>query len=241
VTTVHVPFRDSAGFGDAVEELLRLGVDGVAVVAGHDEASQAALAASTSIPVVIVQGRGDAGVSIDQASGARQATDHLLQLGHRVIGHVAGPQEWAEARDRTRGWQEALKAAGIAPGPTHVGNWSAASGHDAGRLLAVSPCVTAVFAANDQMAMGVVRAMVEAGRRVPEDVSVVGFDDSPEAPYLLPPLTTVHQDFAELGRCVLRVLQAAMIGGTPPMQTLRPTLVVRASTGAVHVSDQALP
>jgi DNA-binding LacI/PurR family transcriptional regulator len=147
----------------------------VAVEAGPDE----------SVPVV----------TVDQVAGAAAATRHLLELGHRTVWHVAGPADWLEARQRVDGWMAALEAAGAAPPPLVAGDWSASSGYEIGKRLASVRDVTAVFAANDQMALGILRAMHEAGRDVPRDLSVVGFDDIPEAQFFTPPLTTVHQDF----------------------------------------------
>jgi DNA-binding LacI/PurR family transcriptional regulator len=112
-----------------------------------------------------------------------------------------------------------------------AGDWSAESGYRAGLELAEKPDVTAVFAANDQMAIGVLRALHEAGRAVPDDVSVVGFDDVPEAEYLIPPLTTVRQDFSAIGREAIAMLTAAISGETDQVPSLiDPQLIVRAST-----------
>lgn len=115
------------------------------------------------------------------------ATEHLLDLGHVTVHHLAGPQRWYSARDRLEGWRAALAAQGRSEPPVVEGDWSASSGYAAGRELATDGEVTAVFAANDDMAIGLIRALTEAGRRVPEDVSVVGFDDVPVAAYVTPP------------------------------------------------------
>jgi DNA-binding LacI/PurR family transcriptional regulator len=113
------------------------------------------------------------------------------------------------------------------------GDWSARSGHELAQRLAGDPEVTALFVANDQMALGALRALHEAGRRIPEDVSVVGFDDVPEAPYFTPPLTTVRQDFDEMGRRGLKLLLATIAApdGPPANDEVVPELVVRASSG----------
>ena len=133
--------------------------------------------------------------------------EHLLDLGHRTVHHVRGPRNWIDAAARTRGWSEALRAAEVPRPRPLVGDWSAAGGAAAGTRLALDPEVTAVFAANDQTALGVVRALLDVGRRVPEDVSVVGFDDTPESAYFAPPLTTIRQDFGELGRRCVALLR----------------------------------
>jgi DNA-binding LacI/PurR family transcriptional regulator len=174
-------------------------------------------------------------VAVDQALGARMATEHLLRQGHRTVWHIRGPESWLEAEGRMQGWREALQAAGIEPpGPLLTGDWSPASGYEAGLALAGRPEVGAVFVANDQMAVGLLRAMHERGRRVPEDVSVVGFDDIPEAAYLTPPLTTVHQPFDEVGRRSLALLMEQIEAGerTRRREIVSPGLVERRSVAA---------
>ena len=134
--------------------------------------------------------------------------------------HVAGPQRWFAARERLEGWRAALAAANAAEPPVVEGDWSAASGYAAGRALAGNPDVTAVFAANDDMAIGLIRALTEAGRRVPEEVSVVGFDDIPIAAYVTPPLTTVPQPFDAVARQGLALLVHTI---EKPQETPTPT------------------
>jgi DNA-binding LacI/PurR family transcriptional regulator len=169
---------------------------------------------------------------VDNASGAALATRYLLGIGHETVHHIAGPTAWVDAQERVAGWREALAQAG-APVPEPLsGDWSSASGYRIGHRIAESTGVSAVFCGNDHMALGLLRALAERGRRVPGDVSVVGFDDIPESAYFLPPLTTVRQDFGELGRRALATLVDMIDGRTPPMTCLRisPHLVVRAST-----------
>jgi DNA-binding LacI/PurR family transcriptional regulator len=171
-------------------------------------------------------------VDTDQADGARQAVRHLLGLGHRTVWHVTGPAESFAGERRASAWREVLTEAGREIPPIERGDWSAESGYRAGLRLAGEPGCTAVFAANDQMALGVLRAMAERGRKVPEEVSVVGFDDIPDASSYLPPLTTVHQDFAEVGRrCVQAMLRQIRREPVDAGTVLVPTtLVPRAST-----------
>ena len=181
----------------AVERLLAQGVDGVMVVAPFP------LTIPQHLPAVLLHGGPEPGlpsVSVDQERGARLATEHLIAQGHRTVWHVAGPEEWTESARRTAGWRGALTAAGSdVPEPLR-GDWSARSGYEAGLRLCKEQSVTAVFVANDHMALGVLRAFAESGRRVPDDVCVVGFDDIPEAAFLTPSLSSVRQDFAEVGR-----------------------------------------
>lgn len=173
-------------------------------------------------------------VSVDQALGARLATEHLLGLGHRTVWHVAGPSLWFEGVERVRGWEQALTEAGTEVPPVVHGDWSAASGYQAALSLLPDPAVTAIFAANDSMALGVLRAMHELGLRCPEDVSLIGFDDFPEAAYFSPGLTTVRQDFDEIGkRSVELLVQLIETGSSPtPHLVLAPELVLRQSTAA---------
>jgi DNA-binding LacI/PurR family transcriptional regulator len=172
-------------------------------------------------------------VDTDQADGARKAVQHLLGLGHRTVWHVTGPEESFAGQRRTQAWRTALEEAGRPVPPALHGDWSAESGYAAGLALAEEPGCTAVFAANDQMALGLLRAFHERGLAVPADISVVGFDDIPDAAFFVPPLTTVHQDFAEVGRrCVQGVLrQIRTRDGSQPGTDLVPTsLVIRHST-----------
>ena len=234
VSFVSLERVDRQGMRAALDHLTSTGVDGVVVLSPTRTAVEAVQGLATDVPVVSVEGAvgdGRPAVVIDQVLGSRVATAHLLELGHRTVHHVRGPGDWLEADARVRGWQHELQVHGAPVPQCLAGDWSAASGYEAGRRLARQDDVTAVFVANDQMALGVLRALAEAGRSVPDDISVVGFDDIPEAAYLLPPLTTVRQDFAELGRRCLRQL-VALIDGEPSQvdSTIEPELVVRSST-----------
>ena len=238
VTVVGVPDPDEGAFAEAVDRLLELSVTGVVVLAPQRAAVQVMAGLPSDLPAVAVEGGAAPGVpsvAIDQVEGALQATRHLLGLGHRSIVHVAGREDWIEADARLLGWEQAMAEAGAPVTAPLAGDWSARSGYAAGReLLARRPGVTAVFAANDHTALGVVRALTEAGVSVPGEVSVVGFDDIAEAEFLNPPLTTVRQDFAEVGRrCVdLLVSRIELPGGwshDPPV-VVPAQLVVRSST-----------
>ncbi|MDN3026940.1 LacI family DNA-binding transcriptional regulator [Streptomyces sp. S.PB5] len=225
----------------AVEALLEQGVDGIVLSEPIDDGTPLAL--SADVPVVslgesaqLAHGAGVV-VGADGAAAARVATEHLLSLGHRTVWHIPGPQNWFAARDRLRGWREALAAAGAPePPPAAAGDWSPASGHAAGRQLARLSDVTAVFAANDDMAIGALRAFAEAGRSVPGDVSVVGYDDIPAAAYISPPLTTVRHDTEALADHAVDVLIAMIEGRPAPTEHtgLAVELTVRDSTGPVR-------
>ncbi len=219
----------------AFTQLDELAVDAVIAIVEVHLLDAATVTLPPRAEVVVVDS--DAGdrysvVDTDQAEGARQAVRHLLDLGHRTVWHVAGPAESFAAEHRTRTWREELERAGCPVPELLRGDWSAESGYHAAQRLLGEPDCTAVFAANDEMALGVLRALHEDGRRVPQDVSVVGFDDISPSACFVPPLTTVHQDFAEVGRrCVDQALR--QIRGEPVAHgtSLVPThLVVREST-----------
>jgi LacI family transcriptional regulator len=173
-------------------------------------------------------------IDVDQEEACRSLTRYLLDLGHRTVWHVAGPRNWDAAQKRLDGWSSALRQARRRVPRVLYGDWSAASGYRHGRTLAQRHDVTAIFAANDHMAMGILRALHEAGRRVPEDVSVIGFDDVPEAEYQMVPLTTVATDADQVAQRILGELLLMIDGGDPPGQavTLPGTeLIIRKSTG----------
>ncbi|RVX43514.1 LacI family transcriptional regulator [Nonomuraea polychroma] len=235
VSIVSLKSIDKSGVRDALDYLADQAVDGVVVVAPQRSAAQALADLPLGIPTVAVEG-GHAGdvsvVCVDQVAGGRLATEHLLSLGHETVWHVSGPSDWLEAEGRVAGWRAALEQAGReAPQPL-AGDWSPRSGYEAGRSLARMKNVTAVFVANDQMALGVLRAFTEQGVRVPDQVSVVGFDDIPESAYFSPPLTTIRQDFDAVGRHSIEVLVRQLEGGPEERQRLvvPPTFVLRAST-----------
>ena len=160
-------------------------------------------------------------------------TQHLLDLGHDTVWHLAGPRDWDAARKRRSGWRLALRRSGRRIPPVLFGDWSARSGYNQGQKLATHEEVTAIFAANDHMAMGVLRALAEAGRRVPDDVSVVGFDDVPEAEFQMVPLTTVAIDADASAERILSELVHLIEGGEPPRADveLGADLVIRESAG----------
>jgi DNA-binding LacI/PurR family transcriptional regulator len=222
---------------EAIERLRLHGVDGILVIAPQEESADAAAHAPVGeIPLVAVESGPAAGVpviSIDQLAGAVAATRHLLDLGHETVWHIAGPSNFLEAQRRLEGWRSELERAGAPVPEPLVGDWSARAGYEHGRALSRDPAVTAIFAANDQMALGALRALHESGRKLPSEVSLVGFDDIPEAPYFTPPLTTVRQDFDEMGSRSVRLLLRMMAGKRARSGTsVRPELLVRSSTAA---------
>ncbi|MGJ6967729.1 LacI family DNA-binding transcriptional regulator [Streptosporangium sp. G11] len=236
VSMVSLKTIDTAGVRDALGYLAEQAVDGIVVVAPQRSAAPALAGVPTDIPVVAVEGShtGDVSVvSVDQIQGARLATRHLLDLGHETVWHIAGPSDWLEADGRIDGWREVLTAAGRPVPELLSGDWSPRSGYEAGLRLAATSGVSAVFVANDQMALGALRAFAELGVRVPEQISIVGFDDIPESEFFTPPLTTIRQDFGAVGKYSIEVLLRQMEAGAEWSQerhVVPPRFVVRAST-----------
>lgn len=242
VSIATVERIDRQAVVSATGALAEQSVAGVVVIAPQTAAAAALGSMPAGMPAVAVEADTDGAiptVSVNQFAGARMAVEHLLRLGHRTVWQLSGPRDWLETRGRIEGWRAALADAGAPAPQLMTGDWSARSGYAAGIRLAARTDVTAVFAANDQMALGMMSALHERGIRVPEDVSIVGFDDIPEAEFLSPPLTTVRQDFDEVGRrcmaALLRRIEADLPDGPdrPPADpTVAPSLIVRHSTAA---------
>jgi len=227
-----VTAADAGALAGAFEHLRDQGVDGAIVL---NEATAAARRTDTpsDLALVVVDSPADERFGVvqsDHEAGGRAAAEHLIALGHPTVWHLAGPADSYAAAERERGWRAALEGAGLVAPPVVRGDWTAAAGHSEGVLLAERPDVSAVFVANDQMALGLLRALAEAGRAVPGDVSVVGFDDIADAADYLPPLTTVRQDFDELGERAVDALIGAIDGGSAKTDLVPTRLVVREST-----------
>ncbi len=236
VTLIHVRSPEASSWEHATHRLSHQGIDGLVIIRA-EEATPQTLALPAGMPVAVsfskFAGHYPA-VTADQVQGTRDAVGHLLDLGHRTVHHVAGPPDSEPALVRTASWQRRLQEAGRqAPEPLS-GDWTARSGYRAGLRLADDPQVTAVFCANDEMAFGLLRALHERGRRVPDDVSVVGFDGIAISEYASVPLTTVRQDWHRIGQELVGLVLSQVRSRTAPQQTLVivPThLVVRASSG----------
>lgn len=211
----------------AVDHLVAQGVEGIVVVAPHARTLRTLEELSIGIPVITLHsaGQGQAGISVDQAAGARLAVAALADAGHVRIAHLAGPTDWLEAKSRSDGFAAELADRRLPTGPVVVGDWTARSGYEAVAKI-IDSGVTAVFAANDQMALGLISGLHERGVSVPSDVSVVGFDDIPDAAYYWPQLTTVRQDFEELAR---RAVAALTEQADAVASDLAPVLVARNS------------
>ena len=236
ITLIPVAAPTQDRLTGAFTRLDELAVDGIVVIMEVRRLDATAMKLPTGMPVVVVDS--DAGsrfsvVDTDQAEGARQAVTHLLDLGHQTVWHVAGPEDSFASSTRTDAWAAVLDEQGRTAPSLERGDWSADSGYQAGLRLAEDPACTAIFTANDEMALGVLRAMHERGRAVPGEVSVVGFDDHPDARSYYPPLTTVRQDFDEVGhQSVQHLLEQLRDHTYEAGTTLVPTaLVVRRSSG----------
>ncbi|MEV1132322.1 LacI family DNA-binding transcriptional regulator [Agromyces sp. NPDC049794] len=236
VITASMLETDAPSLRSAAELLVRQNVEAIVLIAAQREALDALDGIELGVPIVAVasEDRGEMHrVWLDQYAGARLAVEHLIGLGHREIRHVSGPANSMDGAERVRGWTAALAELDLPAGQPLVGDWSPGSGYVHGRALARDAEMTAVFVSNDQMALGVMHALTEAGLSVPGDVSVVGFDDIPEAEYFAPPLTTVRQDFDALGRDAMAGVLAVLGDDERLMPPPRvPDLVVRTSTAA---------
>jgi DNA-binding LacI/PurR family transcriptional regulator len=238
VQSVSAPSDDLVGTRSVIENLLRQRVEAVVLIIDNLTVLELVRSLDLRVPVVAAAStarRSPLIVSIDQYRGARSAVRHLTDLGHTRILHLAGPRDALDAIERARGWRDELAANRLEIAIPELGDWSAASGYQVGIRLDVEPGM-AVFAGSDHMAIGLLSALRQRGLRVPEDVSVVGFDDVPEAGYLLPPMTTVRQDFGLLGEMIMqKVLVAIEEPDTAAQDTPLPTrLILRQSTRALH-------
>lgn len=232
---------DEPAIAAAFDQLREHGVDG-AVILNEATAAVRRTPAPTGLALVVVDTPPDSDggmpraaiVQSDHASGARAATEHLIALGHPTVWHLAGPEDSFAAAERERGWRGALEAAGLVAPPVVRGDWTAASGRAEGAVLASRADVSAVFVANDQMALGLLNALAAAGRAVPGEVAVVGFDDIADSADYLPPLTTVRQDFDQLGERAVDALISTIEGGRMSAEIVPTRLIVRESSGAPH-------
>ncbi|WP_246036123.1 LacI family DNA-binding transcriptional regulator [Sinomonas susongensis] len=233
VVTVEEPHGDAVQ--NALDGLDDVGVDGIIVIATRLSMAAAVWSASVRVPVEMIAAETSSTPNVftyseNQELGARMATQHLIDLGHTDIAHLAGSMEWFDGRARKRGWEAALRDAGLEPGLCLEGDWSPKWAYETGlRLVGESKVPQAIFAASDHTALGLIRAFAENGIRVPEDVSIVGFDDVEGSDYFLPPLTTVRQDFPALARMSIDVLIGAIEGREVDSTPNTPTLVVRRS------------
>lgn len=229
VTTSSVNEPGEASLRAAVAHLIDQDIEALVVIAPQQRVFETIADLAPRVPYVTVRALapGDrTALRIDEIAGARLATRHLVELGHRSIGHLAGPRDWIEAEARMQGFLQELTARDLPVSVPVLGDWTADFGYRAGMQLLRWRDVTAYFCSNDAMAIGLMHAARDLGLDVPGDLSIVGYDDVPESAHLWPPLTTVRQDFAEMGRrCITTLLGAADVPAP-----LVPELVRRATT-----------
>ncbi len=233
------PFDDRA-IGVALERVREQDLAGVLAFAPTDAVCAAVAATRFRVPVY-VDSEPDADESVKPSLstlGSRVVAEHLISLGHRRFAHISGPRPWVSARNREAALQASLREHGLQPAIVVEGDWSPASGYAAARALSWHDAgrPTALAVSNDQMALGALRALEEMGVRVPEDVSVTGYDDIPEAAYFSPPLTTVRVDFGQQGRIAFERL-LTLIDGVERHEELHavvPELKLRASTAPLR-------
>jgi DNA-binding LacI/PurR family transcriptional regulator len=236
VSIENVRSLERQPIADAVSHHLDQRVAGLVVIAPVESANAALDSLPANVPLVCIDGdphRSTELVTVDQEAGGYAATRHLLDAGHHTVWHVSGPDDWFDSRGRIAGWRRALTEASAEIPPIMTADWTAASGYRTGQILARMTDVTAVFTANDHLALGVFRALHEHGRRVPDDVSVVGFDDVPEAGFYTPPLTTVRPDFDAVAAASLDLLLTQIRTGRRlgEHRVIAPALIPRDSVG----------
>ena len=238
VTLLTVRDPEVEGWEPAAHRLSHQAIDGL-IIMRAERATPESLSLPAGMAVAVSDSRlvgHYPAVAADQVQGSTDAIRHLLELGHRNIHHVAGPVTSEPARVRAATWQRCLEGAGLRAPHLWRGDWSARSGYAMGQEIALDPLITAVYSANDEMAFGVMRALHEHGRQVPEDVSIVGFDGIALSEFSSPPLTTVRQDFRRMGYELVRLVleQIRTTATIPRDRVLIPTeLVVRGTTAPV--------
>lgn len=234
VTTTSYPSPQEVA--ETFQAFVERGVEGVVVIAPRVSLAHVTREVIAEIPVVLLS-PGEAsqdGITVyyeDQELGARLATRHLIELGHQEVAHIAGSQEWLDGQVRLRGWQAELRAHQLSAPAVQYGDWTGESAHRIGRRMVAAGLPTSVFVASDLMVLGFLRALYERGVRVPQDISVVGFDDNEFAAQMFPPLTTVRQSFATVGARCMEILLSLIEGREVDTSPAVPKLVVRSSSG----------
>ena len=234
VITISVLARSRESWMGAIGQLRGLNIDGVITVAMPREVIDEVKAALPDAELVVVATEPSKNfevINIDDLNGGLLATNHLIDQGHTKILHISGPVNQYESQMRKLGYERAMKKAGL---KTQVldGDWSISTGLELGeKIFSSKDLPTAIFCSNDHLSLGVIKAASHKGLRIPEDISLIGFDDIPEAQYLLPSLTTVKQDFIELGEIVIaKVLSNLKEKSKNETLFMQPKLIVRNST-----------
>ncbi len=235
INIVSLKSIDHQSIVEGIEELVRVGVDGIVIIAPLAKGVGPLPHVSDYLPAVLVEGEPISAIpslNFNQFSGAAMAVEHLIALGHKRIAHISGPKNWYEAQQRMNGWRNTLLKSGLKADLIVAGDWSPQSGYDAVKELMVLGKPTAIFAGNDGMALGALKALSELGISVPTQMSLVGFDNMPEAPFLVPGLSTVNQDLGALGnQCVNLLVKLINHEDTGDIQlAFEPVLIIRGST-----------
>lgn len=235
VTTTSHPSPQEVA--ETFRAFVERGVEGVVVIAPRVSLAHVTQELTAGLPVVLLSPGETShdGITVfyeDQELGARMATRHLVDLGHREVAHLAGNQEWLDGQVRLRGWQAELRAHELPALAVRYGDWTGESAYRIGRRMVATGLPTAIFIASDLMALGFLRALYEEGVRVPQDISVVGFDDNEFAAQVFPPLTTVRQSFSTVGARCMEILLGLIEDREVDTSPATPELVVRESAAA---------
>jgi DNA-binding LacI/PurR family transcriptional regulator len=221
---------------EGIKHLRRLGLEAIVVTTPQFDYSETVRQMLPNIPALFIDsksGEGQLSISLDNFAGSRIATEHLIGLGHKNIIHISGPATWQDAEPRVRGYESAMISAGLSPKVISA-DWLIETGYNIGLELDLDATkTTAIVAANDHLALGLMKAFKERSIAVPDRVSIVGFDDIPEAPFLDPALTTLRPDFEQLGKLAVGlILGSVSQSEAVDNQTLYPELIIRNSTAA---------
>ena len=234
LSITNISSSEYASIKSGLDYLMSQAVEALIVIAPQVRVFEAINDLQVGVPFVTLEATGlntAHSLWVDQVQGARMATRHLIDLGHTEIMHISGPQDWIEAEARMQGFLRELGDADLRTRAPILGDWTPAFGYYAGLELLRYRDFTAVFAGNDQMALGFMHACREMGLSVPGDISIVGFDDIPESAHYAPPLTTVRQDFAEIGRRAVGLVLGELRGESElSHDPVQPQLIVREST-----------
>ncbi len=232
----NVNLEDSDDIDSRIDSMAQWSVDGIILIAPiKNTYYERIFQQLTTTPYILFDNSPDIqnpSIRINQESGGLTVTNHLISLGHQQLVTIKGPQKWFGAESRLLGYHQALQSAGLTSIAEIEGDWTAQSGYTAMKTLLQQQTFTGIVAGNDQMALGAIHALTEAGVRIPQDVSIVGFDDIPEASFFLPALTTVKQDFHLLAQRGIQYLidliqNPEIVAG---QRVIEPQLVVRNST-----------
>jgi DNA-binding LacI/PurR family transcriptional regulator len=231
----NVNLEDGDDIASRIASTAQWSVDGIILIAPIQNADYEHIFEQISTPFILFDNAPDTqypSIRINQEAGGFATTNHLIELGHEQLVTIKGPQHWFGAESRLMGYYDALEKAGLTSVAEIEGDWTAQSGYTAMKKLLQEHSFTGIVAGNDQMALGAIHAMIEAGIRIPHDISIVGFDDIPEASFFLPALTTVNQDFHLLAQRGIQYLidliqNPNIVTG---QRVIEPQLVIRNST-----------